>query len=45
MKAIQKAAERGDLLIAVAVLGIIGVALLVLAPAKQSGQRASVAGA
>jgi len=45
VKAIQKAAERGDLLIAVAVLGIIGVALLVLAPAKQSGQRASVAGA
>jgi len=43
--AIQKAAERGELLIAVAVLGIIGVALIVLAPAMQSGERAIVAGA
>jgi hypothetical protein len=43
--AIQKAAERGELLIAMAVLGIIGVALIVLAPAKQSGERAFVAGA
>ena len=45
MMAIQKAAERGELLIAVAVLGIIGVALIVLAPAMQSGERAIVAGA
>jgi ABC-type Fe3+-siderophore transport system permease subunit len=43
--AIQKTAERGELLIAVAVLGIIGVALIVLAPAKKSGGRAFVAGA
>ena len=45
VKAIQKAAERGELLIAVAVLGIIGVALIVLAPAKPSGELASAAGA
>src|SRR6202040_4025251 len=31
--AFQRADERGELLIAVAVLGIIGVALIVLAPA------------
>jgi uncharacterized membrane protein HdeD (DUF308 family) len=43
--AFQKADERGELLIAVAVLSIIGVALIVLAPAKPSGERASVAGA
>ena len=43
--AFQKAQERGELLIAVAVLGIIGVALIVLAPAKPSGERASAAGA
>jgi uncharacterized membrane protein YoaK (UPF0700 family) len=36
--------ERRDLLIAVAVLCIIGVALIVLAPAKQSGERGSAAG-
>ncbi len=42
--AFQKAEERGELLIAVAVLGIIGVALIVLAPAKQSDERASAAG-
>ena len=41
--AFQKADERGELLIAVAVLGIIGVALIVLAPAKPSGERASAA--
>ena len=35
---------RGELL-GVAALIIIGVALIVLAPAKQSGQRASAAGA
>ncbi len=43
--AFQKAYERRELLIAVAVLGIIGVALIVLAPAKPSGERASAAGA
>jgi hypothetical protein len=41
--AFQKADERGELLIAVAVLGIIGVALIVLAPAKPSSERASAA--
>ena len=44
MMAFQKADDRGELLIAVAVLGIIGVALIVLAPAKQSDERASAAG-
>ena len=37
--AFKIASERRDLLIAVAVLGIIGVALIVLAPAKPSGER------
>ena len=37
--AFQKADERGELLIAVAVLGIVGAALIMLAPAKQSGER------
>lgn len=41
--AYQIASERRDLLIAVAVLCIIGVALIVLAPAKKSGERASAA--
>ena len=35
--------ERGDLLIAAAVFGVIGAALIVLAPAKQSGERVSAA--
>src|SRR5207245_10802067 len=39
------ASERGGLLSAVAVLFVIGVTLIVLAPAKQSGELASVAGA
>jgi len=39
--AFQKADERGELLITVGVLIVIGVALIVLAPAKQSGQLAS----
>jgi hypothetical protein len=43
--AFQGAGERRELLIAVAVLGIIGVALIVLAPAKLSGEQASAAGA
>ena len=37
--------ERTGLLTAVAVLVIIGVALIALAPAKPSGERASAAGA
>jgi hypothetical protein len=37
--------ERGDLLTAVAVLVVIGVALIALAPAKPSGARASAAAA
>jgi uncharacterized membrane protein YoaK (UPF0700 family) len=43
--AVHLASERGDLLSAVAVLVIIGVALIALAPAKQSGERASAPGA
>ena len=43
--AIHLASERGGLLIAAAVLGIIGAALIVLASAKQLGERASAAGA
>jgi hypothetical protein len=43
--AFRIASERRDLLIALAVLCIIGVALIALSPAKQSGERASVAGA
>ena len=43
--AFQIASERRDLLIAVAVLAFIGVALIVLAPAKPSGERVSGAGA
>jgi len=37
--------ERQDLLIAAAVFGAIGVALIVLAPAKQPTGRASAVGA
>ena len=43
--AIHLANERGGLLIAGAVFGVIGAALIVLAPAKQSPQPASAAGA
>ena len=42
--AVHLANERRDLLSAVAVLVIIGVALIALAPAKQSGERAPAAG-
>jgi hypothetical protein len=42
---IHLASERGDLLIAGAVFSIIGVALIVLTPAKKSGEGASAAGA
>jgi ABC-type Fe3+-siderophore transport system permease subunit len=37
--AVHLASERGDLLIAGTVFSIIGAALIVLAPAKQSGER------
>ena len=37
--AFQTPDERGELLIAVAVLGIVGAALILLAPAKPSWQR------
>jgi uncharacterized membrane protein YoaK (UPF0700 family) len=43
--AIHLASERGDLLSAVAVLVVIGVTLIALAPAKQSIQEVSVVGA
>ena len=43
--AVHLAHERGALLSAVAVLVIIGVALIALPPAKQSGERTSAAGA
>ncbi len=43
--AFQIASERGDFLIAVAVLGVIGVALIALAPAKPPVERTSVAAA
>jgi hypothetical protein len=45
IQAFQIASERGELLVAVAVLGIVGVALLALAPAKYSAELASAAGA
>jgi di/tricarboxylate transporter len=45
IQAFQIASERGELLVAVAVLGIVGVALVALAPAKQSAELASAAGA
>jgi len=45
VQAFYIASERGHLLGGVALFGIIGVALIVLAPAKQSGERASAAGA
>jgi len=43
--AVHIASERGGLLSAVAGLVIIGVALIVLAAVKESGERASAAGA
>ena len=42
--AFQIPSERGELFVAVAVLVVIGVALIALAPAKQSGERASAVG-
>lgn len=44
IQAFQIASERAELLVAVAVLGIVGVALVALAPAKQSAELASAAG-
>jgi len=43
--AVHIASTRTGLLIAAAVLGITGAALIVLAPAKQSGERDAAAGA
>ena len=43
--AVHVAREREGLLIAAAVFVIIGAALIVLAPAKRLGERASAAGA
>ena len=43
--AVHLPSERGGLLIAVAVFSIIGAALIVLAPVKQVGERASPTGA
>ena len=44
VQAFRNIIDRGEL-IGVAVLIVIGVALIVLAPAKQSAERASMAGA
>ncbi len=44
VQAYQKMIERGEL-VGVAVLAVIGVALIGLAPAKQPGERASAGGA
>ena len=44
IQAFQIASERGELLVAVALLGIVGVALVALAPAKQSAGLASAVG-
>jgi tryptophan-rich sensory protein len=43
--AFKNASERGELFGAVALLVVIGVVLLALAPAKASGERASAVGA
>jgi hypothetical protein len=45
VQAIRDAGERGHLLAAVALFGVIGVALLAVAPAKQSMERASAVSA
>lgn len=44
IQAFQIASERGELLVAVALLGIVGVVLVALAPTKQSAGLASAAG-
>ena len=43
--AVHLASERGGLLGAAAVFSVIGAALIVMAPARQTGERASAAGA
>lgn len=43
--AIRIPSERGNLLMAVALFGVIGAALLVVTPAKAAGERASPLGA
>jgi hypothetical protein len=45
VQAFRDASERGHLLGGVAFFGIIGVALIALAPGKQSGEMASAASA
>ena len=45
VQAIRDAGERGHLLAGVALFGVIGVALLAVAPAKKSMQRASAVSA
>ena len=45
VQALRNLIPRGDLLVAVLPLVIIGVVLIALAPAKQSGERASAGGA
>jgi hypothetical protein len=45
VQALHDASERGHLLGGVAALVVIGVALIVLPPAKQSGERVSAAAA
>jgi sterol desaturase/sphingolipid hydroxylase (fatty acid hydroxylase superfamily) len=45
VQAFQNASERGHLLGDIPALVIVGVALIVLAPAKQSAERASAVGA
>jgi hypothetical protein len=44
IQAFQVESERGELLVAVALLGLVGVALVALTPAKQSAELASAAG-
>src|SRR6266566_4902847 len=45
VQSFQMASERGELLIGVALLAVIGLALILLAPAKPSLQPASAVGA
>jgi hypothetical protein len=45
VRAVRLASERGGLVMAAAVFSVIGLALIALAPAKQSGERAFAAGA
>jgi hypothetical protein len=45
VQAFQNASERGHLMSDVPALIIVGIALIVLAPAKQSAERASASGA